>query len=336
VLQLFLFAYFGLKRRLSIRGIIFRIESKDYYIYSPEKLVLIRSSLRGKFKQEFKLKKDKLYQTDIATIGDYVEFDLNKDGTGVIHTIEKRKNYISRKAPKTRGAGFGGERLEQLIAANIDNIFIISSTLEPPFNSRVIDRLIVAGESSQLSVFIIINKIDLDTNDLMNYWFNLYKNIGYKIFKTCALTGKGLKEVKKFLKGKKSVFWGQSGVGKSSLLNKIFPELNLQIGKISSYTEKGIHTTVTGIMIKVAEDTYLIDTPGIREIDPFGIRKQDLGHYFIEFANYISDCRFNTCTHQHEPDCAVINAVEKGEITVERYESYLRILDTIEEDIIFK
>jgi len=131
------------------------------------------------------------------------------------------------------------------------------------------------------------------------------------------------------------LFWGHSGVGKSSLLDKLFPQLNLETGVISSFTDKGTHTTVTSIMLEVEKGTFIIDTPGVREIDPYGIRKEDLGHYFTEFAEFINNCKFSTCTHHHEPGCAVIKAVENHKISYERYESYLRILDTIEEDIIF-
>jgi ribosome biogenesis GTPase len=150
-----------------------------------------------------------------------------------------------------------------------------------------------------------------------------------------VITGEGIERIKDLLPGKKSLFWGQSGVGKSSIINKIFPGLSLNIGKISTYTDKGKHTTVTTNMINVGENTFIIDTPGIREIDPFGIRKEDLGHYFLEFTDYIYDCRFNTCTHFHEPECAVVEAVNNKKISEYRYDSYLRILDTIEEDIIF-
>jgi ribosome biogenesis GTPase len=136
--------------------------------------------------------------------------------------------------------------------------------------------------------------------------------------------------------GNKNVLWGHSGVGKSSLLNKIFPGLNLEIGEISSFTVKGTHRTVTSKMIKVAHDTYVIDTPGVREIDPFGIKKEDLSHYFIEFKPFIENCRFSTCTHYHEPECGVIAALQEGKISEERYDSYLRILETIEEDIFYK
>ncbi|MFO7446942.1 MAG: ribosome small subunit-dependent GTPase A [Ignavibacteriaceae bacterium] len=312
-----------------------RIESKDYYLFKDGTDELVRCSLKGKFKKEFNLKKDKLYHTDIVVVGDTVEYDLNDDGTGVIHKIEKRRNYLSRKAPRIRGASYRGERLEQIVASNVDTLFIVSSTLEPPFNNKTVDRFLVTAESSGIEAKIIINKNDVDGAKFIKTWAKLYKNIGYEVFLTSAKTGEGIKKVFKTLKGKKNLFWGQSGVGKSSLLNEFYPGLNLQIGAISTYTDRGTHTTVTSIMINAGKDTYIIDTPGVREIDPFGVRKEDLGHYFIEFADYLTGCRFNTCTHHHEPGCEVINAVKAGDVSLERYESYIRILETIEDDIHF-
>jgi ribosome biogenesis GTPase / thiamine phosphate phosphatase len=260
---------------------------------------------------------------------------LNKDGTGSIHRIDERRNYLSRKAPRIKGAGYRGERLEQIVAANIDNLFIVSSVIEPNFNNKVIDRFLVTGETSHLDISIIINKIDLDKKGFANEWEDLYKFIGYKVYLTSAETGTGLDKLKSDLNTKINLFWGHSGVGKSSVLNKLFTSLNLRTGTISSFTDKGTHTTVTSEMIKVAADTYIIDTPGIREVEPYGIRKEDLGHYFPEFLSYLNKCKFNTCTHHHEPGCAVIDAVEQEKISLYRYESYLKILDTIEDDIIF-
>ncbi|AFH49033.1 Putative GTPase [Ignavibacterium album JCM 16511] len=291
--------------------------------------------LRGKFKKEFSLKKDKLYQTDIAVVGDKVKFDLNDDGTGFIYEIFSRENYLSRKAPRIRGASYRGERLEQIIAANIDQVFIVTSISEPNFNNKTVDRFLVACESSHLSVKIIINKTDLDEDNSVKHWQSLYSDIGYEVFLTSTKTDSGIEELKSKLPGRKNLFWGQSGVGKSSLLNKIYPHLNLKVGEISNYTSKGTHTTVTSTMFFVGDNTYIIDTPGIREIDPYGIRKEDLGHYFIEFKNFINDCKFSTCTHNHEPGCAVVAALEKGLISEERYDSYLRMLETVEEDINF-
>lgn len=260
---------------------------------------------------------------------------MNADGSGVIYKIDKRKNYISRKAPRIRGASYRGERLEHIIAANLDSLFVVCSVLEPIFNNKTLDRLLVIGESAGLSPIIIINKIDLDKGNKIKYWIELYKGIGYTILPASIITEEGINDLKSHLDGKINLLFGHSGVGKSSLLNKIYPGLNLRVGKISNSTDKGTHTTVTSVMIKIKESTYVVDTPGIREIDPFGIRKEDLNHYFVEFSEYSSECKFNTCTHFHEPSCAVIKAVEEGNISRERYESYLKIVETIEEDIFF-
>lgn len=322
-------------KELNIQGIISRTESKDYYVFSTDSHSLIRCSLKGKFKKEFNLKKDKQYLTDIVSVGDSVIYDLNEDGSGVIYKILPRSNYLSRKAIKTRGASFRGERLEQIIASNIDNIFIVTSTFKPDFNHKTLDRFLVACESSHIKTNIIINKTDLADEQSLQSWTDLYRNIGYDVFPTSIKNQTGLFEIKNKLAGKKNLFWGQSGVGKSSILNFLFPDINLKVGEVSSYNSKGTHTTVTSVMIFVGSDTYIIDTPGVREIDPFGIRKEDLSHYFKEFVKFIEDCRFNTCTHYHEPECGIIKAVENGEISEERYDSYLRILETVEKDINF-
>jgi len=294
-----------------------------------------RCSLRGKFKNEFALKKDKLYLTNIAAVGDMVEFEVTNGNGGVIHSVEDRKNYISRKAPKVKGASYRGERLEQIIAANVDQIILISSVHEPEFNNKTLDRFLITSESAHIKSVIVINKSDLITNDEIKNWTDLYEDIGYPVIVTSAFTGYGIGELEKILPNNITLFWGQSGVGKSTLLNVIFPQLNLKIGDISESTRKGVHTTVTSIMIPVNETTFVIDTPGVREIDPYGIKKEDLSHYFRDFEEHLSNCKFNTCTHYHEPGCGVIDAVEKGDIAFERYDSYLRILDTIEEDLHF-
>lgn len=260
---------------------------------------------------------------------------MNQDGTGVITEVSERRNYLSRKAPKIKGSSHRGERLEQVIAANIDKLFVITSTAEPKFNNKLLDRIIVAGESAGLDTIIVINKTDIIFDDYVLAWIDLYEEIGYQVIATSIVDNRGLVEIKEQLTGAKSLFWGQSGVGKSSILNKIFPELKFRIGEISQWHMKGKHTTVTSIMEKVGDQTFIIDTPGIREIDPYGIRKEDLGHYFREFTSYLENCRYGSCTHNHEPGCAVIQAVENEEIPVERYESYLNILNTIEEDMNF-
>lgn len=295
-----------------------------------------RCMLRGKFKKDLQTKKDKLYTYDLATVGDRVEFDPGTGGTGFIHKIHDRRNYLSRKALKIKGANYRGERLEQVIAANTDKLFIVSSTQQPKFNNRLIDRIIVAGESARVDTAVVINKMDLcGEDDEIHAWIELYREIGYKVFPVSAKINEGIDDLRDELSGFRNVFWGQSGVGKSSVLNSLFPALNLKTGDVSTFSQKGRHTTVTCVLNRIDENTDVIDTPGIREIDPYGISKENLSHYFREFAEFIPSCRFNTCTHFHEPECAVRDAAERGDIPPERYESYLNLLNTVEDDIFF-
>jgi len=266
-------------------------------------------------------------------VGDFVEYELNQDGTGVIKSIEERKNYISRKAPRMKGASSRGERLEQVIATNIDQNVIITSSDMPRFNNRTLDRFLVSAESSHITPLIVINKIDLTDSEEVELWRELYSSIGYKVLLTSTVLNLGLEKLAEEIKGKKNLFWGNSGVGKSSILNMLFPDLDLKTGEVSDYTSKGKHTTVTTVMHKMQEETFIIDTPGIREIDPYGLTEEDLSHYFIEFQEYIHECKYNRCTHNHEPGCAILEALEKGNISIDRYESYLTILNTIEEDM---
>jgi len=317
-----------------IEGTVFKIESKDYYVFD-ESGKEFRCSLKGRFQKEFSLKKDKLYAVDIACVGDKVEFDLNKDGSGVIKQIKPRKNYISRKAPRLKGAGVRGERLEQIIASNLDNVIIVSSCDQPKFNNRLIDRILVAAESSHVQPVIVINKIDLDKKHNYKLWVQLYKSLGYGVLESSVVEKIGVINLKKILEGKTNLVCGQSGVGKSSLLNSLYPVLNLKVGTISNYTSKGTHTTVTSVMKKVDVNTFIIDTPGIREMDPYGIKKEDLSHYFRDLSEYLNECKFNTCTHYHEPGCGVVEALKQGKISKERYQSYLNLLETIEEDLFF-
>ena len=317
-----------------IQGIIYKIISKDYYVRAEDGRIY-RCSLRGKFKKDLQYKNDKLYTLDVAVIGDKVLFKETSDGSGVIESICERKNYLSRKAVKGKGALKRGERLEQVIAANLDTLFIVCSIDQPKFNNKFLDRVIVSAESCGIKASIVINKIDLDKDEKAYEWEQLYSEIGYNVLSTSAVNGIGVESIKDELQDKVNIFWGQSGVGKSTLLNKMYPKLLLNVGAVSEFSNKGTHTTVTGEMFKVGEDTFIIDTPGIRELDPYGIKKQDLSHYFIEFLPHLLDCKFNTCTHTHEPGCNILTALENGEVSLERYNSYLNMLESIEEDMFY-
>lgn len=313
-----------------MKGIVSRIESKDYYVLYENKE--IRCVLRGKLKLEAEWKKDKLLYTDLIVVGDIVDFQLLSDGTGIIEEIPERKNYLSRKAPFIKGVSEKGRRFEQIIAANVDYTFCVTSVAKPPFNNRVLDRMIVTAESCETIPIIIMNKIDLNKKKKKNFWYDLYTTLGYKVIKTSTITGEGIDEIKKIIKGKTSVFIGHSGVGKSSIMNKLDSRINQKVVEISEAWNKGKHVTVTAQLFQIDDNTYVIDTPGVREIEPFGLSREDITHYFKEIAFFAKDCRFNTCTHTHEPDCKVKEALEEGIIPEERYISYLRLVETLEED----
>jgi ribosome biogenesis GTPase len=314
-----------------MKGIVSRIESKDYYVLTYDDKE-IRCVLRGKLKLEAEWKKEKLLYTDLIVVGDVVEFELIEDGTGVIEKIPERKNYLSRKAPYIKGVSEKGRRFEQIIAANIDYTFCVVSVDKPKFNNRVLDRMLVTAESCETTPIIVINKYDLFKKKRKDYWYELYTTLGYKVIRTSVITGQGIDEIKNVIQGKTSVFIGHSGVGKSSILNQLDPRINQKVGEVSEVWNKGRHTTVTAQLFKLNENTFVIDTPGVREIEPFGLTREDITHYFREIAIVARNCKFNTCTHTHEPDCAVKEAVEQEIIPYERYESYLRLVETLEED----
>jgi len=320
----------------AITGLLIRIEGQSHWVLREDDDSVIRCVLRGKFKHDLRLKRGKLLNTDVAVVGDTVDFDLIDGGEGVIHAVHTRKNFISRKAPKIKGASARGERLEQVIASNIDRLFIVGSFGSPPFNNRVVDRFLVIAESSDIQPVLVFNKTDLvEIPEELELWEELYTGLGYQVFKVSATQGFGIKELRAEVMGKKSLFWGHSGVGKSSILNALFPGLELATGDVSLYSQRGKHTTVIVNMNRINSNTFLVDTPGIREIAPFGIKKEDLAHYFVDLAGHLQGCKYKPCTHQHEPGCAVIDAVENEEISVDRYESYLRLLMNIEEDMVY-
>ncbi len=320
----------------AITGLLIRIEGQSHWVLREDDDSVIRCVLRGKFKHDLRLKRGKLLNTDVAVVGDTVDFDLIDGGEGVIHAVHTRKNFISRKAPKIKGASARGERLEQVIASNIDRLFIVGSFGSPPFNNRVVDRFLVIAESSDIQPVLVFNKTDLvEIPEELELWEELYTGLGYQVFKVSATQGSGIKELRAEVMGKKSLFWGHSGVGKSSILNALFPGLELATGDVSLYSQRGKHTTVIVNMNRINSNTFLVDTPGIREIAPFGIKKEDLAHYFVDLAGHLQGCKYKPCTHQHEPGCAVIDAVENEEISVDRYESYLRLLMNIEEDMVY-
>ncbi len=262
------------------------------------------------------------YYNPIA-VGDLVEIteDRFTSTTGWITSRKERKNSLVRYNKK--------KGVPQVIAANIDTVVCVTSIKSPPFRPRFLDRLIISSLAEKINVLICVNKCDLgmdpDTDERLGY----YRSFGYKVLLVSAETGQGIEQLKEELLGRTSVFAGQSGVGKSTLLNVIDPGLKLKVGEISKKYDRGIHTTRFSIMIQNAEDTRIIDTPGIRELLIFDMEPEDLRHFFEEFKEPARSCSYTSCLHINEPGCTVKTAVSEGRIHADRYESYLRIYDSL-------
>ena len=273
-------------------------------------------------------------QTNPVAVGDRVLFELQDDGTGVIHEVRDRRNYIVRRATKL-------SKQTHVIAANIDLLCIVATLGLPRTSTGFIDRLLVTAEAYHIPACLIFNKSDLLVDDelraLQQELSDLYRNVGYPVLEVSALTGSGLDDVKAMIAGKTVLFSGHSGVGKSALLNAISPGLGLKVGQLSDWSLKGKHTTTFAEIHPVTLNTehstlntYLIDTPGIKEFGMVDFNAQELSHFFPEMRRVLPDCHFANCTHRHEPQCAVMAAVDDGRISPERYRNYLNILDDIE------
>jgi len=278
--------------------------------------------IKGKFRL------DGIKHTNPISVGDVVTIELEA-GTdnGVIKAIDERRNYIIRKSNNL-------SKQTQLIASNLDQAFLVVTLAFPKTSLGFIDRFLLTAEAYHIPAILVFNKQDLVLEELADYQeqvIAMYEKIGYTCLKVSARTGEGMNVLQALLRGKTSLFSGHSGVGKSSLLNAIEPGLGVKTAEISSYSLKGQHTTTFAEMHKLSMGGYLIDTPGIREFGLVDFEKTEYSHYFREIQPYIGKCKFNNCIHVNEPGCAVLDAIRAGEIPVERYGSYLSILNN--EDI---
>jgi ribosome biogenesis GTPase len=293
------------------RGIVVRSQSGFFTLDTPQGEVIAR--LRGRLKQGSKTR-------DLIAVGDRVEVSMHEDGTAMIEEIEERRSKFSRMAPTARG------EYEQIIIANLDQVILTFSCDNPEPNLRMLDRFLIIAEEQGIPPVIIANKLDLVGRRVARLFFGHYKELGYKLIYTSAKRRIGVRALHKQLKGKLSVFVGPSGAGKSSLLNAIQPGLGLSVSKVSQATGKGRHTTVVREMFPLEKGGgYVADTPGLKALALWDIEPEELDGYFTEIAALVADCQFSSCTHTEEPGCAVIEAVDKGKIHPERYESYLRI-----------
>jgi ribosome biogenesis GTPase len=268
-----------------------------------------------------KLKKERLY-TDLISTGDWVRWLPTRPGRGVIEEVLPRETQLSRLRP-------GPQRVpvEHVIVANPDQAVFIFSVREPDPRLRMLDRLLVIAENNELSAIICANKIDLlESKEEAHQLFGIYEEVGYPVIYASARSGQGIAALRERLIGKLSVLSGPSGVGKSSLLNAIQPNLGLATREISDTTGKGRHTTVSVRLWPLEDGGYVADTPGLREAGLWDVEPEELAWHFVEMRPYLSDCRFSSCTHTHEPNCAVKEAVRAGAISTVRYHSYCRLL----------
>ena len=281
---------------------------------------VVECKLKGKFRIKG------IRTTNPVAVGDVVEYEYDESqGTGVIRKIFERHNYIVRKATKLSKA-------VHIIAANIDQAVVIASLTMPRTPTGFIDRFLTTAEAYHIPSVVVFNKYDLygeEELELLEYYAGSYKMAGYRVLITSVPGRRQLDEFKNMLKDKVSLLSGQSGVGKSALVNAVDPSLNLKVGTISMYHKKGKHTTTFAEMFPLAFGGYVIDTPGIKEFGLVEFEKSELGQRFPEFRERMHNCRFNNCLHVDEPGCAVIEALENGEISPFRYENYLKMLNDI-------
>ncbi len=258
----------------------------------------------------------------LVAVGDYVWIVPVGATRGQIERIEERESVLSRQHPGVAVPA------EDVILANPDQVLVVFAIVDPEPHLRMLDRFLVIAEANELPALICVNKLDLASSQDAEALFGIYTKIGYPVIYASTVTGEGIDALREVLKDRVTVLSGPSGVGKSSLLNAIEPGLNAQIGDISEVLSKGRHTTRSAQLyaLHFGTDTFVADTPGIRELGLYEIDGQNLGFYFREFVPYIHDCRYPNCTHDHEPECAVRRAVETGAISPARYESYLRLL----------
>lgn len=284
------------------------------------------STIESKIKGNFRLKG--IRSTNPVAVGDHVEIVTNQEGTAFITAIDDRRNYIIRKSQNL-------SKQSHILAANVDQAFLIVTVSHPQTSTTFIDRFLASAEAYSVPVVLVFNKCDILSDDERHYqkmMMELYRTIGYDCFEITAKSGEGVDELRKILPGKITLLSGNSGVGKSTLINQILPGANLRTAEISDAHDTGMHTTTFSEMLEIPGGGYIIDTPGIKGFGTFDMEPTELTSYFREIFNFSKDCRFNNCTHTHEPGCAVLKAVEEHYISASRYQSYLSMLEDKDEN----
>ncbi|MBP6687362.1 MAG: ribosome small subunit-dependent GTPase A [Lacibacter sp.] len=310
-----------------MKAIIYK-STGSWYVAKTEEGNIVQARIKGKFKI------DGITSTNPIAVGDKVEIEMENDleQTVMITSITDRHNYINRQSPANK-------HHHHIIASNLDQSLLFATLKEPRTSQGFIDRFVIASESYHIPSVIVFNKADVYRKkemDLFEEWQAMYEKVGYKVFLISMETGQGVDEVKTLLKRKTTLLSGHSGVGKSTFINALMPELDLRTEEVSGWSGKGMHTTTFAEMFDLPSDVNgedggrIIDTPGVKEFGLVDISRQELSHYFPEMRVLINDCQFNNCLHLEEPGCAIKTAVSKEEIHPLRYISYCGILATIE------
>ena len=307
---------------------------KGLVIRGSRNILTVRAETEDGIKELECRIKGKVLQTSEETYnpfapGDWVTVELTEQNssTALILSLEKRQNYFSRFNQK--------ESASQILAANIDLVLCVTTPVSPPFRPRFIDRILLQADIANIEPVIICNKMDLEYDDIdIDERIEDYKNIGFKVIFVSSKTGEGLDKLRNEIENKTSMLIGQSGVGKSSLINALLPGLNIKEGKLNEKYDRGVHTTNMSFMVDLSEKTKLIDTPGVRVFIPDGIKKDEVILHMKEFAPLAGKCSFGlSCSHKTEPGCKIMEAVAAGVIHEDRYESFLRIAEDIEGNI---
>lgn len=296
-----------------MKGLVLKVVGNQYTI-CDEKGIVRTCTLRGKLRLEGSK------STNPVVVGDRVIIDIIDTNKGTISEVCERKNFIVRKSVNL-------SRQMHIIAANIDMAYLVVTLLHPETNLEFVDRFLVTCEAYRVPAAIILNKCDLYTNlnDEVSHFENIYQLAGYNVFKVSAKTGEGFDILKNQLKDKINLISGNSGVGKSSIIKLILPDVNIKIQEISHVHLKGKHTTTFSEMYKIKEGGYIIDTPGIKGFSFVNISKNELFHFFPEILKETANCKYYNCTHTTEPDCAVKQAVIEGNIHESRYRNYVNM-----------
>jgi ribosome biogenesis GTPase len=286
-------------------------------------------SWNARAKGKFKI--DDISSTNPLAVGDIVDMEVENEGehSAIITAIHDRRNYITRQSPHNK-------RYHHIVASNLDQLLLIATLREPRTSQGFIDRFLAAAEMYGVPARLVFNKADVYRDremELFETWSQMYSEIGYPVMLTSVREGTGMEEVLAVLKDRVTLLSGHSGVGKSSFVNTLFPDMNLRTTEVSDWSGKGMHTTTFAEMFDLPGGGKIIDTPGVREFGLIDVTPQELSHYFPEMRAVLGDCQFNDCLHLEEPGCAVKEGVRRGRITEDRYVSYVTILESLQEKL---